>query len=139
MGRTPRKTALEEKLELLEARFTQPIQAPSETTLNPLSSQYSHHSFRFNTPSLSAHSASVSQSTNLRKQPIQSLKELELATTNLIHKLLNDAASNLTVLTGHVSSKVIVRESPLLQDPEQEAEPLKVGDISMHSRIPTRL
>jgi hypothetical protein len=134
MDRTPRKTALEEKLELLEARFTQPIQSPSVATLNPLSTQYSYRSFGFDTPSLSAHSASVSQTTNQRKQPIQSLQELELATTNHIHKLLSDAASNLTVLTGHVSSKVIVRESPRLDDLEQEAEQPKVGCMCVYSK-----
>jgi len=67
-ARLPRKTSLEEKLELLEARFTKPLNfsPQSEATLGPMSSptltgtmtasrssanQHSQHSFGFDSPS----------------------------------------------------------------------------------------
>jgi hypothetical protein len=53
---TPRKTALDKKLKLLEARFTQPLASPSEAAS---SSHDSHRSFGFSsTPS--AHSTIAS-------------------------------------------------------------------------------
>lgn len=127
--RAPR-TSLEEKLELLEERFTKPLSSPSEATLGPLSSPdhfpsnnnatSSQHSFTFDTPSLlGLQNGSNSQQSMMVRSKGSSWVAVSKAAA--IHMAKVSSASNSSVvedsnptrLTSHVSKENrVVKESP---------------------------
>lgn len=104
------KTSLERKLELLEARFTQPSQSsPDEAaTLVFTSPNASSHSFAFDTPSLSApasRDAKIVQS---------KLEELAKATDRHLEKIK--------------THRTVVQESPPPPAPDKQPDQAKVNE-----------
>ena len=131
----PNRVSLEQKLELLEARFTEPYDSDT-ATLNSPSMQV--HSFGFDTPVLMGHS-----NTGSRSNLSTSLQEVNLAAARQMIKVAGGAtsdslleasnASTHTLITAHLSSKqqqhskghpgsIRVQETPPVANVSDEAE-----------------
>ena len=131
MSRSP----LEEKLELLESRFTRPIGSPSEATLNSMSSpilETSQHSFGFAPLSgLSAGSPSRRRS----RPEAPTLEDVQQATDRHLQKvreLSNHSTRTLPTTNKRKSpSSAAATEKPVKKSSRKTAAPIKRMDPSV--------